>query len=40
MLGARELLGASLQDSAGISRSIECMQIVTLSPFSFIRTFV
>lgn len=32
MLGERELIGASLMDSAGIYHSIECMQNVTLSP--------
>lgn len=32
MLGARELLRASLQDSAGIPDSIQRIKIVTLSP--------
>ena len=32
LLGARELTRASLQDSAGISDSIECMKTATLSP--------
>jgi len=32
MLGARELLRASLQESAGNPDSIECMKTVTLSP--------